>query len=72
MKLLNVIGPSGEKLFTGTKRDCKMFIRANKLSRYTLKGTFVEKVATAPAAFTPEVKKTEPDVWFNEIFEEDE
>jgi len=71
MKLLNVIAPSGEKLFTGIRRDCKMFIRANRIKRYTLKGQYFEKIATAPAAFVVEPSE-EPETWFNEVFEKDE
>jgi hypothetical protein len=70
MKLLNVIGPTGEKLFTGTKRDCKMFIRANRIKRFTLKGQYFEKQVIAPDTISE--PEPEPEVWFNEVFEKDE
>lgn len=45
MKKMYVLDESGNKLFDGTRQDCKMFIRKNKVGRYRLTEKFVEKVA---------------------------
>ena len=44
MKKMYVLDESGNKLFDGSRHDCKQFIRKNKVGRYKLTEKYVEKV----------------------------
>lgn len=48
MKKIFVLGAQGEKLFEGSRRDAKHFIRKNAIKRYRLVETFDEKVVQLP------------------------
>lgn len=72
--MLHVLTKDGKKLFSGTKREVKQFIRKNALTNYVLKERFVETIPAAPAkkeypqgsSFDTNTEEGQ----FNEIFNE--
>lgn len=71
MKDLNIYDLSGEKLFTGTKHECKEYIRHNKINRYKMKETFREKVAqfvAEPKNTNHLAKEATKEGYFNRVF----
>ena len=63
MKILHVLDLEGNKLFAGSKHDCKQFIRTNRIKRYRLRDAFIEKQV---AAEKPAEEKKE--VSFDDVF----
>jgi hypothetical protein len=55
--MLYVLNLDGEKLFEGSRHDCKQFIRRNRTNRYRITSKFIEKA----------VKKDNEE--FNEVFD---
>ena len=71
MKKMYVLDRSGEKLFEGTRHECKQFIRKNKLSRASLSEYYSEKVVSTPETFT-ELNEVSEDELDNYDEEEDD
>ena len=74
MNLMHVVTPDGQKLFSGSRHDCKQFVRKNRVKRYQIRSTFVEKVAVAPTTTTDyeSEKTTTTESYFNKMFYESE
>lgn len=49
MKKVYVLNGAGDKLFEGTRTQCKQFIRKNRLSKAAISEKFVEKKTAFPA-----------------------
>ena len=68
---MHVVSLSGEKLFSGSRHDCKQFIRKNRIKRFRLKERFVEKVAVVdePIVVEEEDYTTDSLSYFNKVFD---
>lgn len=73
---MHVVSNDGRLLFSGSRHDCKQFIRKNNVKQYKLKERFVEKVVvtqpTAQLSPTLDNDSLEPERFFNKIFEVNE
>lgn len=73
---MHVVSNDGRLLFSGSRHDCKQFIRKNNVKQYKLKERFAEKViVSAPVVETIVNPLSEPDTpegFFNKIFSSDE
>lgn len=72
--MLHVLTKDGQKLFSGTKHEVKLFLRKNKIKNYVLKERFVEKkaVSAEDAPTNPLSEPDTPEGFFNKIFDKDE
>jgi hypothetical protein len=73
MKKMYVLDASGKKLFAGQRRDCKKFVRDNKLNAFKLTENYVEKVVITKPTVEPEeenelAKAETPEGYFNKVF----
>lgn len=69
--MLHVLTKDGQKLFSGTKHEVKLFLRKNNVKNYVLKERFVEK-ATEVKEDVPTNPLSEPDTkegFFNKVFD---
>ncbi len=70
--MLHVLTKDGQKLFSGSRHDVKLWIRKNKVKNYIIKERFSEKVA-ASKEDVPTNPLSEPDTkegFFNKVFDE--
>ena len=68
--MLHVLTKDGQKLFSGSRHDVKLWIRKNKIKNYVLKERFSEKVAVVEEdAPTNELSESEKSEFFNKIFD---
>ena len=68
---MHVISNDGRKLFSGSRHDCKQFIRKNNIKQYKFKEHFAEVVETPKVSFTSKKVVVEEENTFNKVFEDD-
>lgn len=79
---MHVVSNDGRLLFSGSRHDCKQFIRKNNVKQYKLKEQFIEKIIVKPPfgggePFDPKPdpqppvypeETEEPETFFNRVF----
>ena len=67
---MHVVSNTGKILFSGSRHDCKQFVRKNNVKQYKLKERFAEKVIVVEEPVIEEVeeKVKEPEAFFNQVF----
>jgi hypothetical protein len=69
---MHVVSNDGRILFSGSRRDCKQFIRKNNVKQYKLKEHFSEKVVVIPEVEEKSNPLSEPETvegFFNKVFD---
>ena len=64
---MHVVSQDGKKLFSGSRHDCKQFMRKNKLNRAEIKSVFAEKSVVVEPVI--EEEEETPETFFNTVFE---
>ena len=65
---MHVISNNGQLLFSGSRHECKQFIRKNNVKQYKFKERFTEKIAPV---YTPKRVVDEDEAFFNLAFEDE-
>jgi len=52
--MLHLISSAGKKLLTGTKRECKEYIKEHGIQDYQITDNYIEKVAIPKGELTPQ------------------
>lgn len=71
--MLHVLTKDGQKLFSGSRHDVKLWIRKNKVKNYIIKERFTEKVtAIEEDVPTNPLSDSDSNGFFNEVFDIDD